>query len=296
VASAQRKTGVRLSLRFTTFEVREHRLLPDAARAEFFEAIDRIAPKVRASLQSNVWPAYRKTICALTERGEIKNRRHELLYPLEYNPNVPPLPHAPADAFRDWYEQASHDGDVAVRPLQKAIDRWMADYNIRAPWVLQTVMRMLRFWERAPERMEQPIWFTPGIRESHQVPAERVELAVPLPSIDDFLMEVESDIRRRYVEGFGAELERHLKALRTEATSQGIPVAQEKLQDQHYEWLVRYQVLGESADAIAQSVQRDRKTVDEAVKRLAKYLDLPLRSKRPAGRRRGSKTRHRIHH
>jgi hypothetical protein len=47
-----------------------------------------------------------------------------------------------------------------------------------------------------------------------------------------------------------------------------------------FEWLVRYQVLGESKAAIARDVDRDRPHVTREVNRLARLIDLTLRAER----------------
>jgi hypothetical protein len=60
-----------------------------------------------------------------------------------------------------------------------------------------------------------------------------------------------------------------------------VPTATKRNGTLHFKWLARYQVIGESYAAIAESNCVDYKTVSEGVKRTAEAIDLPLR---PPGR------------
>ena len=98
---------------------------------------------------------------------------------------------------------------------------------------------------------------------------------------------------------FESVVDEHLKDLSRVAADRGIPLATAGGKDDHREWLVRYQVCGESKSKIAQDVGKDPRTVSEAIhgKRsqgtvgLAKFLQLPKRHRSRAGRPRRRKTR-----
>lgn len=58
---------------------------------------------------------------------------------------------------------------------------------------------------------------------------------------------------------------------------------------EHFRWLARYQVRGESYAAIARAVCRERQTVKEAIQETALLIGLPLRPPDRAGRPRAAK-------
>ena len=285
---------------------RENRLSADRAREGFFEVVERLAPECRESLQHNVWPAYQKTLAALAKRGAIRNRRDAFYFPLPHDHlEVVTTPWGAADAFVEWYRRACESKDPAVRPLRRALDAWVKRFNVDADWIQHAAIRSIRVWEQHPKRADEPTWYPPWARETPGVPATRIEALVPLPLLGDLLSSLPSDLRKEHIRHFTEDLDLHLAELKKQARDLGLPVAVKKLgmpigvaefQHLHVEWLVRYQVLSEAADAIAKQFKRDRRTIDEAVRGLAAQLGLRLRPRRSAGRPRGAKTRTPIHY
>jgi hypothetical protein len=89
-------------------------------------------------------------------------------------------------------------------------------------------------------------------------------------------------LKRRLETEFEAELDR----IEQEAAAAGAsrPRAKRKDKRQHFRWLIRHQLHGESFEDIATSEGRARQTVSEAVKGTAKSIDLLLRPRDPGGR------------
>ena len=68
------------------------------------------------------------------------------------------------------------------------------------------------------------------------------------------------------------------------AAKRGLRIAERGGAEHHLEWLVKYQVLGDSYQRIADDTEFDRKTVTYAIKQLTEYFDLPERARSRPGR------------
>lgn len=72
------------------------------------------------------------------------------------------------------------------------------------------------------------------------------------------------------------------------------PTPSKRTGGEHFRWLVRYQVKGESLTEIARDACKEKQTVAEAVHGTAALIGLPLRAPHPAGRRRARPGRPRV--
>lgn len=89
-------------------------------------------------------------------------------------------------------------------------------------------------------------------------------------------------------QAFIRRAQRHWDARYKSLRRQGFSLPLSKTQDAHFEWLVRYQVLGESQSSIHRRDRRDLATVREGLSRTARLLRLRLRSSHRGGRPRHS--------
>jgi hypothetical protein len=88
------------------------------------------------------------------------------------------------------------------------------------------------------------------------------------------------DFRRHVLEQVGHAVDGYCDRVEGAALAAGLKQAPRKRELEHFDWLVRYQVKGESFAYIAKTASYKiggRQTVRKAVTELAKYLDLTLR-------------------
>lgn len=268
------------------------RLFSDSARVRFFDTVGRLAPQVQEALRSDVWPAYRRTIENLIDDGVISSRWDAHYFPLKQGKTF--LPHADADAFTAWYGEACSRGDPSVAEFHTAMESWLDRYHIRAGWVLQTAIRTMRVWEHYPKDPEDTTWYEAHVLESEEnlrTPTKNLE--VPLPPVNRLLSETKAEIREHYLEAFEKVLRDHLDRIEEEALERSLPIMREKFEfEKHIEWLVRFQVLEESWNSIANSSGCDKSTVQEAVRPLLDFLGLEERPPTRGGRPKGAKDLH----
>ena len=92
------------------------------------------------------------------------------------------------------------------------------------------------------------------------------------------------DAEERLVAECRRAIRRDLQEVEAEAERRGMVRARVKRTGlDHFEWLVRYQLRGESYAEIARSVCKERQTVAEAIQKTAALIGLPLRLPDPTG-------------
>jgi hypothetical protein len=182
--------------------------------------------------------------------------------------------------------QERSDGGVLA-----ALDRWSQRWGPRKvdpslspmdDWFVSSGLYTLVIWVISPIiRSAARLLYVPGpLKFDHSMavmqPHQRtISIELPwFPGIES-LQEAEdrlmTECRRR--------IQLELAAVEAEAEQHGMVRAPVKRTgDEHFAWLVRFQVQGESYAEIARSVCKERQTVAEAIRKTAALVDLPLRS------------------
>ncbi|MDQ3694141.1 MAG: hypothetical protein M3464_10990 [Chloroflexota bacterium] len=152
----------------------------------------------------------------------------------------------------------------------------------------------LVIWRKA--RQTPPRWYILNRMLELAAPLSDVGLAVPLPTVPKAAGKLPSwnpgaETKETYLARSRAIIDRqlhnHIHSIENESLQKGLErVPTKRNGDEHFRWLVRYQVLGESQTAIARLACVERQTVQSAIRSTAGLMPLPLRDALPAGRRR----------
>lgn len=215
----------------------------------------------------------------------------------KYEPNVlGTLARAPFEAFERLHGRL----DLGTR-VDKALGAWLRRWHLPCPpeeddWCFQRAIDTMATWTAQPE-LRGKRW-APARRRMHVdwVSSDELTFRFGLVRPDltknerapsdwwDPTLERRSDAFERIQNAFRGELEAHfrkLERLYESASEAGYDVARKKRELEHFDWLARYQVGGQSRGAIARSVPRDRKAVANGIDDVAELIGLVPRSSRP---------------
>jgi hypothetical protein len=112
--------------------------------SQFLQLLDEECPKARKKLRSDVSPAYRRMFENLEARqGGAPIPRKEKSW----------RDASTSDDFHIWFVQAGPEFEDAKQPLRSALEEWVDEFNLRAIWVGDTVLRTIRAWESGLDYM-----------------------------------------------------------------------------------------------------------------------------------------------
>ena len=235
-------------------ESTDHLRQAERMRREFFEQVEKHAPRVRDSLKNDVWPAFsamwsrhRNTLLKMlqflplrvTTLAEIWATQGEgEEYDLEFD-TEPGCWHAHAD-FLAWFDERLAEGDQSIAAVREAVDDWMEQHHIPAEWVASAALRNLCEWELDPSRADERSWVVPPAA----YPFIRTDVAeVCLPDLSDVAHYGPDLIKKRYLESFEEMIDDYIRELNEEAEAMAIPAAKMTRADPRaVKWLVRHQV------------------------------------------------------
>lgn len=171
-----------------------------------------------------------------------------------------------------------------LRPFRDALLAWGMRWRLDQEWCLRFAFRQVDAWYRWPSarwRYDDPP--VPAI-----LTGEERQFRFIVPGWDltaERWQDAEARLDAAYAEA-KREHRRRLTALAETLELQHEPT---KATPEHYSWLARYHLRGESYGRIAAG-HHDRKSVEDAVKRAAALIGLDLRPPSAPGRPRGSKS------
>jgi hypothetical protein len=241
-------------------------------RDQFLMAIERVAPQVLRTLREDVFPLYRK--------------------------HRPRSQRAYLSLWTDYKLQ-----DLVLQDLRPGIERWANHYHLGGPvgstpprgvdplvdWMGPIILATLMTWgkEGAGARLAWCIFnqFSVGAYMEHPDPFRfRTEgWAV--------LRETEPDFRARATREFEEALGQYMRRRFADAEARGKCPMPSKVKPEHFDWLVKFQVLRESHSRIVSLSGRQRSAVSDGIRRAAllvagKPCDYWLMPPLPAGRKR----------
>lgn len=274
------------------------------ARLYFLEAIEQEAPEAIDALRDRVLPSYEKAYGYLVS-------------------NLPPQPVPPWAAFPDTpatkYPQREDLAIVflywpcllaarrvwpIVNTVHDALESWANIFHIQEDWLLNEAMRTLYWRMMLPESFSWEGWVRPKfIKDAptgRELPglvglirreeaAKAFEADEPLFTFTYPAWNPTSSTRAEYERSINvkiqAELKRQLDAVEALAEGQGLRRAPEKrTPEDHYKWLVLYQVKGWSYGQISKVCSVDRNTVKAAIERAAGLIGIRIRPSAGPGR------------
>lgn len=191
----------------------------------------------------------------------------------------------------------------------RSLSAWAGKGHLTEQWCLDTAGRQWRRWKKHPE--SATTWNLGvqefGVSEDGAVTAdgdramrsiddpgrETINWVLNWQQIQAFNFGVpmwnptrmtRAAYRKGALTRIERTLDRYCDSVENLLREQGYAPAPNRRELRHFEWLARYQVTEESFPAIAQSAQAEPGAVKMAVRRLAEYIELPLRPARSRNR------------
>ncbi len=233
------------------------------ARGRFLQAVRRIVPDVLDDLAGEPYALYEQ----LAQATELPDRA-------------------------EWQEylSATPDSDAALVPLRDNLQSWAQRWHLETDWCLERALDTLGFWHRWPgSYLLQRKWGGRGHAFWHALNAEERCFTFTHPG-----WEPTEDTRANAARAIRAEFKKRLSEYLDEidhlARHRGyVPTPKKRVGDDHFDWLVMYQVQELSYPQIARRVCLERQSVTDGIKDAARLIDLPLRPPSPVGRPRARK-------
>jgi len=244
----------------------------DELRAEFFLEIERTAPEVLHNLRENVWPEYRRN--APLQVFAADGQRHVTYFP------IPRWPESLRRALSDWAR-----GHFLTHPAHRPAD-WA---------MLQAAYTLSRWTERPQSAESEPLrwWVIGGYSGMEKTKYLAVELP---PRIERSIYETGEEFDARVWSTLKEIVSPQLEAIDQQVAT--LPLAVQKRRPEHFTWLVRYQLTGESPAEIAAKPAGsndepwgvDVPAVKDAIRKMARIIGITLRLAGKPGRPKSTKT------
>jgi hypothetical protein len=221
-----------------------------------------------AKLRENVFPLYRSFLGELEQSEELLARTVEELFSDEVDDEHPGV------------------------PMCEAAASWAEEFDLRAPWVVESVCSLMHFWTL--DESYQGIAFQVFYPWGHLLSAKDIRFRISLPGWIPGL-EQKGAAKKRINRSFQQMRDLYFERLDENAKKLGIkPPRQKRNRDTKLEhrmkWLARYLVQGWGYDEILKEYKRttgidyDKSNLAKMMKSLAKDLGLPYPN-HPTGRR-----------
>lgn len=251
----------------------------DRARTLFFRAVWDLAPQAITDLHEKVGVVYERawSVCFETQLVARYCDGAPMLYPLcasaLYNSmslyqllaDTVPSHEVIPDEFIDLWLELVH---------------WAVRCGLNEYWCLDRALYVL--WLRHQEAADAPSADDPNVWCTFWHPrAQRAEAQRQYYSYDDWdpFRETRAKAKRRIMSDFEHILEDRLEVQELSVREAGFHRTPRKQRD-HFVWLVQYQVLRQGYKRVADSVYRDPKTVEAAIKQAAELVGIQLRPAR----------------
>jgi hypothetical protein len=180
--------------------------------------------------------------------------------------------------------EAALDWAPELKPLRAAIHDWSQHWNLETNWCRDRALQTLAQWARTDDG--HPL----RSQWSHEATSYFVPISSDARTLTFFhpgwdpSFGSRADAEKMIREAFDDHLAAYFKDLDALAASHGMERTPEKRTMDHFVWLVRYQILGQSFDRLAKDVFVSRQTATNGVKNAARLIDLPLRKPGKPGR------------
>ena len=248
----------------------------DLAMLEFLRAIKRIAPEVLSSLACDVFPLYQSLYQSGTafERAHLLNYfTHEVIYGVTLAGRIP--------IARMTEEMLKEQSDgISFFNLRAAVYRWAKRFHLDG-WILAFATETLKSWNQLGTLgdldwefdVDRPILVYPTLEFRFEYPQWQ-------PNTDTW-----SSYEKKLDKAFSqAKHEYNQKMLGTPKDIESRK-AVDKVKSEHFEWLVCFQIKGQSYKEIYEKQKAtcnlgSDKAVYKAVKESALLIGLPLRNTR----------------
>ncbi len=235
------------------------------ARDLFWDALVRIAPEIEESFKSNVIPRFTQLEYEIL-RDEVE----------AYEPET-----GAVSLF------ASLDAVPAFKPFTEATSMWARRFGLDTLWIKDEALE--RFLGLIAGRIKTSK--TQGRRKIYVRVGGVDPSWTPGPFEWSPYIQSEAEFKASTLKRLAQELDEYISRMHRVFRDAGRPIPKpvELREPEHITWLVLYQVKGWSCGRTARDNHRERKTVEDGVKKFASLIGLPLRSPTKPGRPKGIK-------
>ena len=240
----------------------EHSLALWDARGAFLWRVERLAGIVLEDLRKNVFPVY--------------------VPPPGWKAGEDVDPDTAAkhkDFLMGRWSDVHQEIDAIANPLRAKLHDWAAEYNLVDSWLLTAALGTLRKWSLGVANLS---WHLPPPKP-YSLPDRAYEFTMDLPGWD-----VQKMTRREAQEQIRGVFELKLKSFLDGVEKMAEERGMERIKDKrprhgqnplrHFDWLVLFQVKGETIAKIAHKKGIDEKTVAAGVRQAAQQIGLTRRS------------------
>jgi hypothetical protein len=174
-----------------------------------------------------------------------------------------------------------NDGKAAdFEPVQDSLLAWSRRWNLDEDWCRAFAFFTLATWLMDPDKRNNRDWNYMGINWEIPVEVEDFKLEWAWHPLRTSRIEIERLMRSL----FEKEMKKHLdKTEQRFVQNSGAVRPRMKTQLAHFEWLISYQIEGESQSAISKRVNATRQTVSDGIRLTATLCNLTLRRRNPSG-------------
>jgi hypothetical protein len=257
------------------------------ARVLFFEAISRLAPQVPSELADSVLPVFGALYRLLETNVKAAAYRKEAA--VRYG--TARVVESHIDLLK-WHKISSASPGLYpdLIELRESLVEWATRYKIAEPWCYQTALETLELWGQREDARDALLWRTQS-PSSGERQIQKPETMFRFETSGDHesprrgydpLKETHEAACARLKNEFAEGLTEYLDRLDLLASERGGDEVSDRVQ-RHFEWLVRFQLLGETFIEIGTelvpttSYFRTRVTVRTGVHDAAGLIGLRLR-------------------
>ena len=250
-------------------------------RLRFLSVLDEICPRVLDELRalwSDFKPTYEAEVKSESDAASGKAQT-------EISDWTEPIIRGFLDRYWDWIEGRN----PVVAQLNRRLDEWADQFNIRCPWIIEAALSTIDTWERVPEAEKKRAWFwhPAGIWTPLDEGEQEFEFVDRWDPLEESPAEAKARIRGRMDRSF----DRWIRDAEARANERGYEVTPSlKKKEEHLRWLIRYQVVREPVEAIfADGCEvESSQAIYLAAKRMADRIGLTLETRPPGRPRKGT--------
>jgi hypothetical protein len=236
----------------------------NVAREWFLEEIEASAQIALRELSSMVWPVYRSA----------------------------------SESFQRGAKSQQRDSCPLMLPwsnlLHETVHFWAAQYHLvrdgNVPhWLVMQLEATFYRWEQFPTLIRGPRLCWEGVHTGYWsediLPLKELEISFPVFTWHPRKgYESREGIEKSVLEEVRAILKKRLDEIEALAAEHGLQTTPEVRKTEHFNWAVRYQLLGERVTDIASSIRGadcDVRTINSGISKVLSLIDISRRRERP---------------
>jgi hypothetical protein len=257
------------------------------ARDYFLFAVKKVAPDVLDDLAGEPFTLYKAAGLAFDRESFQQDIAH--LEPFDQIRESTRRDQNHVWDHPDWYGFEDHeiDYDSNLAALQKSIFDWSERHNLDANWCRERAFETLDSWYQSSGSRENRTWRTYNSMQTIVPDRNGLHFQFSIKSVYP-ASSFRKQEKERITEHFERELKAFLDGRERRAIENGMKRPKQKHDGSHFEWFAFYQVKLWTGIKIQKHFNKEKATVDEAIKSVRNLLTAPndpgSELKRPDGK------------